>query len=122
MTKPALIAAVAFVLAAGSALAADAKPVKTLDDFFSTIVGKKLDFGFGHQIFHPDGNSTGIWKSYEMVGTWFWDKDGKFCQTMGVKGRSPGKTDCGRTVVVMGNKATITRGNGTKFTVTIMEK
>lgn len=122
MQKMFIVAATALTLFAGPAVAQDMKPVKTLDDFFSTIVGKKLDFGFGHQIFHADGSSTGIWKQYEMVGTWFWDKDGAFCQSMGVKGRSKRTNDCGRTVVVKGDKATITRGDGSKFAVTIMKK
>ncbi len=121
MQKIAIAAAAALTLLAGPALAQDMKPVKTLDDFFSMVVGKKLAWEYGHQIFHPDGNSTGIWKGREIVGTWFWDKDGAYCQSMGLKGRSP-RNDCGRSMVIDGKKVFVTRGDGTKFTMTIVEK
>ena len=85
MKKIALIAALA--LFAGTAAASTAKPITNLDDFFRFIVEKKLDFGFGHQIFHKDGNSTGIYKGREMEGTWIWEET-SFCQTMGLKGRA----------------------------------
>ena len=120
MLKATAIAA-ALALAASGALAQEGKPVKTLDDFFTMIVDKPMGHEHGVQTFHADGTTSGVYKLGEFTGTWLWEKN-TFCQFITWKGGVRQWNDCGRSMVVMGNKVTITRGNGSKITVTFRAK
>ncbi|MCY4237737.1 MAG: hypothetical protein OXC93_05225 [Rhodospirillaceae bacterium] len=106
--------------AATAAAATDWKRVKTLDEFSGSIVGKKLVTSISEQIFHADGTSTGTYKGYKVKGTWWWQTD-TYCQEMGVVNRGS-RRDCGRTIAVQDNKAHVTRGDGSKYIATIMQK
>ena len=121
MTRILILAGAALTLSAGAALSADMVQVKTEAEFRKLIVGKKLDWGTGHQMFHADGKVTALWKGHDLIGTWNWTGD-TYCRTLGIKGRTP-QYDC-RTVAVKENTATITRkgGKGESYNVTIKDK
>lgn len=120
MFRSVLLAYTALALYSGAALGADMVRIKSEAEFRNVIVGKKLGFKVGHQIFHADGTITGMYKGYEMAGTWIWAGD-TYCRTLGLVGRTP-QNDC-RTVAVKDNKAKITRNNGKgdPYVVTIGE-
>lgn len=120
MLKRIIPVATALTLFAGAASAQEGKPVKSLEDFFSMIVGKTLSYDLGHQTFHADGNSTGVYKGGKFTGNWMWEGT-TYCQFINWKGQRQWN-DCGRSMVVKGNVAHITRGNGSKYTMKIMEK
>ena len=121
MSRIILLAGAALALSAGAALSADMVQIKTEAEFRKVIVGKKLDFKTGHQIFHADGRAGGIYKGKKLVGTWNWTGD-TYCRTLGWVGQNA-QYDC-RTVAVKGSMATITRkgGKGKPYNVTIMDK
>lgn len=121
MSRIVLLAGAALVLSAGAALSADMKQIKTEAEFRKVIVGKKLDFKTGYQMFHADGKMTALWKGYDLIGTWNWTGD-TYCRTLGRVGKT-GQYDC-RTVAVKGNTVTITRkgGKGKPYNVTIVDE
>lgn len=121
MSRIFFLAGAALALSAGAALSADMMQIKTEAEFRKVIVGKKLDFKIGHQIFHADGQVGGIYKGKKIDGFWNWVGD-TYCRTITIGGRAA-PSDC-RTIAVKGNTGTITRkaGKGKPYNVTIMDK